>query len=219
VPSWIYGAGGSLGIAAAKAALMYMVAVFGLRVAHRRTLSQWTAIDFAGAVAIGGTAGRTTLEITTGGTATLAAADIRLAVSLDAATNLSLGTAQFVRAVGSAGADTIIAGAAGQTLTGGAGSDMLVGFSGFGDRFVDTAAGLNGDTIINFGGNDTIDITDLSFGALVSPVVNALGTITTMTLPVGTHYATITLLGAYTPGNFSFGADGSGGTAVGFVAS
>jgi hypothetical protein len=38
---------------------MYGVAVVGLRIAHRRTLSQWTAIDFAAAVAIGTVMGRT----------------------------------------------------------------------------------------------------------------------------------------------------------------
>ncbi len=38
---------------------MYVVALVGLRVAHRRTLSQWTAIDFAAAVAIGSVLGRT----------------------------------------------------------------------------------------------------------------------------------------------------------------
>jgi hypothetical protein len=33
----------------------------GLRVAHRRTLAQWTAIDFAAAVAIGAIVGRTAI--------------------------------------------------------------------------------------------------------------------------------------------------------------
>ena len=42
-----------------KAALMYLVALVGLRLAHRRTLAQWTAIDFAAAVAIGAVMGGT----------------------------------------------------------------------------------------------------------------------------------------------------------------
>jgi uncharacterized membrane protein YcaP (DUF421 family) len=50
---------GSLAAAAAKAALMYLVALLALRVAHRRTLAQWTAIDFAAAVAVGAIVGRT----------------------------------------------------------------------------------------------------------------------------------------------------------------
>ena len=36
-------------------------AVVGLRIAHRRTLAQWTAIDFAAAVAVGAIIGRTAL--------------------------------------------------------------------------------------------------------------------------------------------------------------
>ena len=57
MPEWL--AGGSLSVVVAKAGLMYLVALIGLRVAHRRTLAQWTAIDFAAAVAIGAILGRT----------------------------------------------------------------------------------------------------------------------------------------------------------------
>ena len=54
----------ALGAAAAKAALMYMAALLGLRVAHRRTLAQWSAIDFAAAVAVGAIVGRTAVAST-----------------------------------------------------------------------------------------------------------------------------------------------------------
>ena len=37
----------------------------------------------------------------------------------------------------------------------------MAGYGGFGDIFSDTATGLDGDTIINFGGSDVIDVTDL----------------------------------------------------------
>lgn len=57
--AWITGQSNELGGVVGKAALMYLVALAGLRVAHRRTLSQWTAIDFAAAVAIGAILGRT----------------------------------------------------------------------------------------------------------------------------------------------------------------
>jgi uncharacterized membrane protein YcaP (DUF421 family) len=40
---------------------MYGVAVLGLRSGQRRTLAQWTAVDFAAAVAIGAIMGRTAL--------------------------------------------------------------------------------------------------------------------------------------------------------------
>jgi uncharacterized membrane protein YcaP (DUF421 family) len=59
MPSWLLSGAGPLGEAAVKAALMYLVALLGLRVAHRRTLAQWTAIDFAAAVAVGAIVGRT----------------------------------------------------------------------------------------------------------------------------------------------------------------
>jgi uncharacterized membrane protein YcaP (DUF421 family) len=52
---------------------MYVIALVGLRVAHRRTLSQWTAIDFAAAVAMGAIIGRTAIaegqSVAVGGTA------------------------------------------------------------------------------------------------------------------------------------------------------
>jgi uncharacterized membrane protein YcaP (DUF421 family) len=59
--SWLYSGWTGLAIAAAKAVLMYLVALLGLRIAHRRTLAQWTAIDFAAAVAVGAIVGRTAI--------------------------------------------------------------------------------------------------------------------------------------------------------------
>ncbi|MDQ6838592.1 MAG: DUF421 domain-containing protein [Actinomycetota bacterium] len=57
--AWLSGDWQSLGTVAAKAALIYVVALVGLRFGQRRTLAQWTAIDFAAAVAIGAIIGRT----------------------------------------------------------------------------------------------------------------------------------------------------------------
>ncbi len=59
MPTWLVGQADALAGVAGKALLMYCTAVVGLRIAHRRTLSQWTAIDFAAAVAIGAVMGRT----------------------------------------------------------------------------------------------------------------------------------------------------------------
>jgi uncharacterized membrane protein YcaP (DUF421 family) len=59
MPDWLIGQAGELGGVVAKALLMYLVALIGLRLAHRRTLAQWTAIDFAAAVAVGAILGRT----------------------------------------------------------------------------------------------------------------------------------------------------------------
>lgn len=59
--AWLTGNWQTLGTVAAKAALIYLVALGGLRVSPRRTLAQWTAIDFAAAVAIGAIVGRTAI--------------------------------------------------------------------------------------------------------------------------------------------------------------
>ena len=56
--SWLTGDSAHLGIVAAKAALMYFTALLALRVGERRTLAQWTIIDFATAVAMGAIIGR-----------------------------------------------------------------------------------------------------------------------------------------------------------------
>ncbi|HET6793206.1 MAG TPA: YetF domain-containing protein [Acidimicrobiales bacterium] len=50
-----------LGWVALKAVLMYATALAALRVGERRTLAQWTIIDFATAVAMGAIIGRTAI--------------------------------------------------------------------------------------------------------------------------------------------------------------
>lgn len=61
MPAWLFHGWAEDAIAAAKAAGMYTVALAGLRLAPRRTLSQWTAIDVAAAVALGAIIGRTAI--------------------------------------------------------------------------------------------------------------------------------------------------------------
>lgn len=51
----------SVGWVALKAFLMYVSALLALRIGERRTLAQWTVIDFVGAVAMGAIVGRTSL--------------------------------------------------------------------------------------------------------------------------------------------------------------
>lgn len=58
---WLVGYWSQLGPTTAKAALMFAVAVFGLRLGERRTLAQWSIIDFVTAVAIGAIVGRTAI--------------------------------------------------------------------------------------------------------------------------------------------------------------
>ncbi|MGH9076436.1 MAG: DUF421 domain-containing protein [Acidimicrobiales bacterium] len=61
---WIVGNWQQLATVAGKAALMYLVAVLGLRVGQRRTLAQWTITDFVTGVAIGAVVGRTSVAST-----------------------------------------------------------------------------------------------------------------------------------------------------------
>lgn len=56
---WLVGNAAQAGTVVAKAALMYATALVLLRLGERRTLAQWTIIDFATAVAIGAVLGRT----------------------------------------------------------------------------------------------------------------------------------------------------------------
>jgi hypothetical protein len=62
---------------------------------------------------------------------------------------------------GLAGNDTLDGGSGNDILTGGPGIDTLTGGTGA-DTFLDTAAGLNGDTITDFSLGDRIQITDLT---------------------------------------------------------
>jgi uncharacterized membrane protein YcaP (DUF421 family) len=59
--SWLVGQSSDVGIVVAKAALMYVTALAALRLGERRTLAQWTIIDFATAVAMGAVIGRTAI--------------------------------------------------------------------------------------------------------------------------------------------------------------
>lgn len=60
----LVGAASTLGIVAAKATLMYLTAIIGLRLGERRTLAQWTVIDVCAAVAVGTIIGRTAVAST-----------------------------------------------------------------------------------------------------------------------------------------------------------
>lgn len=59
--SWLIGQWSALGTVAGKAALMYLTALVALRLGERRTLAQWTLIDFVTAVAVGAVVGRTAI--------------------------------------------------------------------------------------------------------------------------------------------------------------
>jgi hypothetical protein len=170
----------------------------------------------AGAAVAGTSSGSTTLEITSGGTVSLNAADTHVTVKLDASTNLTLGSLGFITAVGSTtGGETITAGGSNQTLQSIAGNETLVGSSGFGDTFLGKAAGFAGDVIKNFGGSDLIDITDIAVATL-KPLSFSAAT-DKLVLSDATHSATLTFTGSYTAASFSTASDGHGGTLVKWV--
>ncbi|HEX2902126.1 MAG TPA: YetF domain-containing protein [Jatrophihabitans sp.] len=61
----LIGPAGQLGWVAAKAALLFLLAVTGFRLGERRTFAQLNAFDFAVAVALGAIIGRTSTSSTT----------------------------------------------------------------------------------------------------------------------------------------------------------
>jgi uncharacterized membrane protein YcaP (DUF421 family) len=61
----LFGGAGGLGWVAAKAVLLFVVAVLGLRLGERRTVAQLRAFDVAVAVAIGAIIGRTATAAST----------------------------------------------------------------------------------------------------------------------------------------------------------
>lgn len=62
--AWLTSGPAELGYTAGKAALMYATAVIGLRLSERRTVAQWSTIDFVAAVAVGAIVGRTAIAST-----------------------------------------------------------------------------------------------------------------------------------------------------------
>ncbi len=175
----------------------------------------------AGALVVGNGAASTTLQISGGGASTLNNADSNLTVQLISASNLSLGTASFITALGSTGADTITAGGANQVLTGKAGADTLVGGTNLATIFRDVSTGLNGDLIKNFAGASLVDVTDLAFGSLkpisVTQTGSGASTVSTLISATARMSAAIGFSGSFAKTDFSASADGHGGTQIALV--
>jgi hypothetical protein len=96
-------------------------------------------------------------------------------------------------AIGGSGADTIIGNSADNILTGKMGNDVLTGSAGA-DTFRDTAAGLNGDTIVDFSTGDRIIFTDangstFSFSLSGNTLTFTGGSLTLGIVPAGTIIA------------------------------
>jgi hypothetical protein len=170
---------------------------------------------FAAAAVVGGSGSSTTLDITTGGNSTLNAADTYLSVKLEAATTLKLSAMQFISVTGSTGADSITAASTNQTLTGGLGADTLTGYAGGGDNFVDTAAGLNGDTIHTWATGDIIDLKDIIEANLHALSYSGNTSLGTLSVTDGTTASSIKFAGNFGLHSFTVvGADQGGGTLI-----
>jgi Ca2+-binding RTX toxin-like protein len=154
-----------------------------------------------------------TLNLSGGGTDKLNAGDANLTVALASATTLTLGQGGFITAIGSGGNDKLIAGGANQTLTGGLGTDTLTASSAGQDTFQDTAAGLNGDTITNFGTSDVIDVTNM-LPADLTMLWTQNGSAGTLKLTEGGTTCVITLDGKFTQSSFTSSSDGHGGVFI-----
>jgi hypothetical protein len=108
--------------------------------------------------------------------------------------NLSIARGTVIEnAIGGNGADTIIGNAADNVLSGHVGRDTLTGGAGA-DTFLDTAAGHNGDTIIDFAGGDSIVFSDATIGAFTFSLSGTTlnytgGSLTLGNVPAGTIVA------------------------------
>jgi hypothetical protein len=169
------------------------------------------AATLANVTVNGGTTGTNTLNITGGGTATMGVGITGVnTVTLAAATTFAANATGGLQLVGSTGADKITAGGTNQVLTGGAGADTLTGSSAGFDIFRDTAANLNGDTIVGLLGSDIIDITNLASATALISNYQVTATSTILTLTNGANTSKITLSGAEY-GSFVLAADTTGG--------
>ena len=164
---------------------------------------------------INGGAGASELELTTGGTAVMGAniTSIQKVGLKHAATFTANGLAGLT-VVGSANADTLIAGGVQQTLTGDGAADTLVGWSGGGDTFLDKSANLGHDTIENFASpNDVIDLTDMSAKSVTVAFASGVLTVTS-----GKTTAAIKLTGTFVATGFHAAADAGRGTDITYSA-
>jgi hypothetical protein len=189
-----------------------------------------SAAAFAGARITGG--GVTVLDLKTGGTAVMNAADTGVTlVSLDNTTSAYSFTANaetglVIEDDNNHGGDVITAGGAGQTLTGGGAGVTLIASASGGDLFRNNIASFNGETIGGFASaGNVIDVTNLVSTKIKTAtfVENAAGTAGALTLASNGQSVAINLFGQFMAAGFSgtaaqagfaIGTDGAGGTNV-----
>jgi hypothetical protein len=115
--------------------------------------------------------------------------------------NLSIARGVVIEnAIGGNGADTIIGNSANNMISGHLGADTLTGGAGS-DTFLDTEAGHNGDTIMDFSAGDEIVFSDATPGAFTFSLSGTTltytgGSLTLSSVPSGHLVATATANGA-----------------------
>jgi len=116
--------------------------------------------------------------------------------------------------VGDDEANVIVGREGADRITGRLGADILEGDSGA-DRFIDTAAGLDGDTLVNFAHGDVITVRDRSFATDALDYDPNTGV---LTIATGDHGETITLTFADRPDKrfVATPSDADGGTDIRF---
>ena len=108
-----------------------------------------------------------------------------------------------------------ISGATVEIQSGGLTGTNAITYAGGAALILDASANFSG-TIAGFTGGDFLDLKDIAFGSNTSMNFVEAGNNLSGTLSVtdGSHTANITLLGSYTPGQFSSATDGHGGTVI-----
>ncbi|HUC09360.1 MAG TPA: hypothetical protein VL985_02915, partial [Stellaceae bacterium] len=117
--------------------------------------------------------------------------------------------------LGTATADTLIAGGSNQILTGGGAGKLTMDVANQTNALLkDSAAAFNGDTVKDLVNGDMIDVTGLSFSAVNTSLgfaFNSGADTTTMSVSLsGTQKTAMTLLGQYMASDFTIAADTAG---------
>jgi len=173
-----------------------------------------------GATINGGT-GTNLLEVTGGGTMAMGGNIQQIADALlvgsstpyDFTANGLSGL--LVDDLGTATADTLIAGGSNQILTGGGAGELTMDAANQTNALLkDSAAAFNGDTVKDLVNGDMIDVTGLSFSAVNTSLgfaFNSGADTTTMSVSLsGTQKTAMTLLGQYMASDFTIAADTAG---------
>ena len=181
------------------------------------TVAKATA-DNANAVVRGNASANATLEVTTGGSISLASADNYLTVCLDIPAKLQLNAMQFITADASVGHSTITTVAAKQTVLAGPG-DKIFDSMRAGMTLIGDIAHLNGDLIAGYNSRDVVHITDLPYEGTKLSITKGFGRADLTLSHGGTQlHLSVSSMGYSGPGSaFELSSDGGTGSLLTFA--